>query len=265
VIGIFDSGFGGLTVMKEYLKKYPQYDYMYLGDQANMPYGGHSPEHINNLVEKNVKFLVDKGCELIIIACNTASADALRHVQGIYKGKPAILGVLVPAVEEALRVTSSGNIGVIGTRGTISSNSYIRETDKYKGDLTIRVHQQPCPLLVPLIEEGMISAPPTRMILRNYLRPLKHADIDTLVLGCTHYPLLHNEIQRMMGKKCKVLSSSKAAADAIESYFKKHSDTENKLSKNGKRTYYTTDCHERFSDLGSQFLGEKITGEKILI
>ncbi|MFH1012472.1 MAG: glutamate racemase, partial [Candidatus Peregrinibacteria bacterium] len=200
MIGIFDSGFGGLTVMKEYLKKYPQFDYMYLGDQANMPYGSHSAEHVNKLVVQNVDFLVKKGCKLIIVACNTASADALRHVQDIYKGKPTILGVLVPAVEEALRATRFGNIGVIGTRGTIASGAYKRELHKYapmlykpidkRAHAEIRVYEQACPLLVPLVEEGMTDHAVTRMMLKNYLRPLKHAHVDTLILGCTHYPLL---------------------------------------------------------------------------
>jgi glutamate racemase len=268
MIGIFDSGFGGLTVMKEYLKKYPKYDYMYLGDQANTPYGSRSKEQVNKLVVQNIDFLVKKGCKLIIVACNTASADALRHVQGIYKGKPTILGVLVPAVEEALRATRFGNIGVIGTRGTIESNAYERELKKYESELYkpkdgrakghVRVYQQACPLLVPLVEEGMIKHPITRMLLKKYLRPLKHAHADTLILGCTHYPLLQKEIERIMGKQCKVISSAKAAVDAIEEYFKKHPDVEKSITKKGKRTYYTTDSPERFEDLGSRFLGEKI-------
>jgi len=273
MIGIFDSGFGGLTVMKEYLKKYPEFDYMYLGDQANTPYGSRSKEQVNKLVVQNVEFLAKKGCKLIIIACNTASADALRHVQHIYKGKPTILGVLVPAVEEALRKTRFGNIGVIGTRGTIGSNAYERELKKYESSLykpkdkrankNVRVFQQACPLLVPFTEEGMIKHPVTRVMIKKYIRPLKNAHVDTLILGCTHYPLLQKEIERIMGKQCTVISSAKAAADAIDDYFKRHPDVLKSITKNGKRTYYTTDCAERFEDLGGRFLGEKIKGEKI--
>ncbi|PIZ72835.1 glutamate racemase [Candidatus Peregrinibacteria bacterium CG_4_10_14_0_2_um_filter_43_11] len=275
MIGFFDSGFGGLTVMKEYLKKYPEFDYMYLGDQANMPYGSHSKEHVNKLAAANVDFLIKKGCTLIIIACNTASADALRHVQQIYKGKPTILGVLVPAAEEALRKTRFGNIGVIGTRGTIGSGAYERELNKYATEFykptekragkTIRVYSQACPLLVPLVEEGMIKHVVTRMMLRKYLRPLKHAHVDTLILGCTHYPLLQKEIERVMGKQVQVISSATAAANAIDDYFERHPDIKNGITTGGTRTYYTTDCPERFSDLGSRFLGEKIEGEKIEI
>lgn len=273
MIGIFDSGYGGLTVMKEYLKRYPEYDYIYLGDQANVPYGNRSKELVNKLVVQNIKFLADKGCKLIIIACNTASADALREVQQIYKGKPVILGVIIPAAESALKLTRFGRIGVIGTRGTIQSGAYERELKKYEPALyqsqenralkTIQIHLQACPLLVPFVEEGILNKPPVRMMLKNYLRPLKNSHVDTLILGCTHYPLLQKEIQRAMGKKVNVISSATAAVDAIEDYFKRHPDLEKSLSKRGSRTYYTTDCPERFSELGKRFLGQEIKAEKV--
>ena len=275
MIGIFDSGFGGLTVLKEYLRKYPQYDYIYLGDQANTPYGAKSPETLNKLVVQNVEFLVKKGCKLIIFACNTASAEALREVQKKYRGNPTILGVLVPAVEEALKSTRYGNIGVIGTRGTVDSGAYEKELKKYEPDLYhpqdskanphVRVYQQACPLLVPLVEEGMSHSVVTRMVLKSYLAPLKHAHIDTLILGCTHYPLLEKEIQKRMGKNCRIISSAKAAADAIENYFERHPEVEKGLSRNGEHIFYTTDCPDRFEKLGSRFLGQKIRGEKIVI
>lgn len=259
--------------MKEYLKKYPDFDYMYLGDQANTPYGSRSSEQVNKLVVQNIDFLVKKGCKLIIVACNTASADALRHVQNIYKGKPVILGVLVPAVEEALRQTRFGNIGVIGTRGTIASNAYERELNKYESALYkptdkrankhVRVYQQACPLLVPFTEEGMIKHPVTRVMLKKYIRPLKHAHIDTLILGCTHYPLLQKEIERIAGKQCKVISSAKTAVDAIDGYFKKHPDVLKSITKNGEHKFYTTDSPDRFEELGSKFLGKKIKAERV--
>lgn len=272
MIGIFDSGFGGLTVMKEYLKKYPDFDYVYLGDQANAPYGPHSKERVEALTLRNINFLVKKGCQLIIVACNTASADALRTAQQKYKGKPTILGVIVPAVEEALKTSRFGNIGVIGTRGVIKSGAYERELKKYgvlytptdkRARTEVKVYSQACPLLVPMIEEGLIDHPATRMILRNYLRPLKNAHIDTLILGCTHYPLLQKEIARMIGKQCAVISSAKAAADAIEPYFKVHADLPKKLGKGGTRQYLTTDSAERFSEIGGKFLGKKIEVEKV--
>lgn len=275
MIGIFDSGFGGLTVMKEYLKRYPDFDYIYLGDQANMPYGSHSPERVNKLVVQNVDFLVKKGCRLIIIACNTASADALRHVQQLYKGSPVILGVIVPAVEAALKNTRFGAIGIIGTEGVVKSGAYPRELQKYAPALykpadkraynPIKIYQQACPLLVPLIEEGLTDHILTRMALKNYLRPLKNAHVDTLILGCTHYPLLQQEIARMMGRQCAVISSAAAAAEAIGDYFKRHPTLFQALSTGGQRTFYTTDNAERFTLLGSRFLGQPIKAERVNI
>jgi glutamate racemase len=261
--------------MKEYLKRYPDYDYIYLGDQANAPYGNHSQDHVNKLVVHNVDFLAKKGCKLIIIACNTASADALRHIQQIYKGKPAILGVLIPAAEEALKTTRFGNIGVIATRGTIASGAYERELGKLASELykptdkrankSIRIVTQACPLLVPLIEEGMTDSAPTNMILKKYLMPLKAAQVDSLILGCTHYPLLQKHIQRIMGKQCRLVSSSQASVEAIGSYFERHPELERSLSRNGTRTYLTTDDPKRFSELGGRFLGQKIKGERVEI
>ncbi len=272
MIGFFDSGFGGLTVMKEYLKKYPDFDYLYLGDQANNPYGPHSKERVEQLTMNGVEFLAQNGCELIIVACNTASADALRAVQEKFKGKPVVLGVIVPAAEEALGRSRFGNIGVIGTRGVIKSGAYERELEKHailykpsdkRARDNVKIYAQACPLLVPLIEEGMTDHPATRMILKNYLRPLKHANVDTLILACTHYPLLQKEIKRIMGKNCMVLSSAKAATDAIEPYFEAHPELLPKLSKGGTQRFLTTDCPQRFAEIGSKFLGQRIDVEKV--
>ncbi len=258
--------------MKEYLKQYPEFDYLYLGDQANNPYGPHSKERIEQLTMKGVDFLVKQGCQLIIVACNTASADALRAVQQKYEGRPVILGVLIPAVQEALGQSRFGNIGLIGTRSTVASGAYERELEKHsecyqpndkRAREKVKVYPQACPLLVPLVEEGMLKNPATRMILRNYLRPLKHAHIDTLILGCTHYPLLQQEIERMMGKNCRVISSSKASVMAMRSYFEQHPELLEKLSKNGTRKYVTTDSPERFGELGGRFLGERIEVERV--
>jgi glutamate racemase len=281
MIGIFDSGFGGLTVMKEYLKRYPDYDYVYLGDQANAPYGNHSQDHVNKLVVQNVDFLAKKGCKLIIIACNTASADALRHVQARLANRAfgaelaSILGVLIPAAEEALKATRFGNIGIIGTRGTIASGAYERELNKLAPTLhkptdkrsskSIRLFTQACPLLVPLVEEGLTDSAPTNRILRKYLMPLKEAHVDTLILGCTHYPLLQKHIQRIMGKQVKLVSSSLASVDAIGTWLNNHKSVEKTLTRKNARTYLTTDDPKRFSDLGGLFLGQKIKGEKVEI
>lgn len=258
--------------MKEYLKRYPEFDYMYLGDQANYPYGPHSQERIEKLTLAGVGYLVEQGCELIIVACNTASAEALRAVQEKYQGKPVILGVLVPTAQEALKQSRFGNVGLIATRSTVDSGKYERELENYtefyqpkdkRAREKVKLYSQACPLLVPLIEEGLIKHPATRMILRNYLRPLKNAHVDTLILGCTHYPLLQKEINRMMGKNCRVISSSEASVEAIADYFEKHPELLEKLSKNGVRRYLTTDSPERFAALGGQFLGQKIEVERV--
>ncbi|QQR84293.1 glutamate racemase [Candidatus Peregrinibacteria bacterium] len=273
MIGLFDSGFGGLTVLREYLKTYPEYDYLYLGDQANNPYGSHSAERVEALLMHHVDWLVSQGCELIIVACNTASADALRAVQQKYQGKPVILGVIIPAAEEALRQSRFGRIGVIGTKGTVASGAYERELKKYAASLyhpsdrraldSVVITQQACPLLVPLIEEGLVNHPVTNRLIRDYLRPLKQANIDTLILGCTHYPLLQNTIERIAGKSITVISSAAAAAQAMADYFKRHPDLAERLSKNGTRRYVTTDQPKRFAELGSQFLGEKFVAESL--
>ncbi len=260
--------------MREYLKKYPDFDYMYLGDQANNPYGPHSMERVEQLTLSGVDFLVKKGCKLIIVACNTASAEALGVIQRQYNGNPVVLGVIHPAVEDALKITRFGNIGVIGTAGVIKSKAYERElnnhkslynpTDRRAGSI-FKTYAIACPLLVPLIEEGLIQNPATRMLLKNYLRPLKHANVDTLILGCTHYPLLKTEIERIMGKNCRIISSAGSAVKAIGSYFEAHPELPGKLGKNGKRYYYTTDSPERFAEIGSKFLGQKIEVDKIEI
>ncbi|MBI5411958.1 glutamate racemase [Candidatus Peregrinibacteria bacterium] len=291
MIGIFDSGVGGLTVMKEFLKRFPDFDYLYLGDQANVPYGSRSPELINRLVEKNAAWMIQHGCQLIIIACNTASAEALRHAQQIYKGTPVILGVLVPAVEAALAATKNGNIGVIGTRGTIASHAYEREIAKRAGviegannsnrkgeDVGVkgegedvdprlqygmtRVYPEACPLLVPLIEEGWAEKPETTMILKKYLRPLKSCHIDTLILGCTHYPILEKKIRRIMGKNVAIVNSGEASAEAMKSYLDRHPDVCSELTRNSEHKFYTTDDPERLNEQGLLFLGKKIKAQK---
>ncbi len=271
MIGIFDSGVGGLTVLGEYLKKYPEFDYVYLGDQANVPYGNRSSEAVSRLVRENVDFLVKKGCQLIIMACNTASAGALCEVQARYQGKPPILGVLIPAAEEALKATRFGRIGVIGTRGTVKSGAYERELNKAAPELykptdkraekSVRITAQACPLLVPLIEEGLEDSVVTKRMLKTYLQPLRHAHVDTLILGCTHYPLIEKDIVRLMGRQVRVISSATAALEAIGPWFTRHADIFKKLSRNGTRTFYTTDDPERFSELGSRFLGQPVKAE----
>ena len=260
MIGVFDSGFGGLTVLKEILKVLPQYDYLYLGDNARAPYGDKSDEIIYNYTQQAVDFLFKHGCQLIIIACHTASAKALRRIQQEYLPKHypnrRVLGVAVPSVEEAVNFSQNKRLGVIGTKATIESQVYEKELKKLRNDLVI--HGQACPLLVSLVEEGWIGKPEIRMILKKYLRPLKLNKIDTLILGCTHYPLLIKDLVRLMGKRVKIVDPGKVVAEKLKDYLLRHQAIEEKLSKHGQVIFYTTDDPNKFKQLGERFLGKTI-------
>ncbi|MBU1036532.1 glutamate racemase [Patescibacteria group bacterium] len=267
MIGIFDSGFGGLTVFKEIKRALPQYNYIYLGDSLRAPYGDRSQEAIFNFTKEAVDYLFKQGCLLVIIACNSASSKALRKLQQEYLPEHypdrRLLGVIRPIVEEAVKVSKKGRIGVIGTKATVEAKAYLRELDQQKKGLEI--FQNTCPLLVPLVEENVLNKPETRMIIKKYLRPLKEKKIDTLILGCTHYPILMKEISRIIGKSVKVLDVAKIVAEKLADYLNRHPEIESLLKKNGQVQYLTTDNVERFAELGSKFLGEKIVAEKIVL
>jgi len=264
MIGVFDSGLGGLTILKEFLKVLPQYDYMYLGDSARTPYGNKSQELIYNYTKEAVDFLFKKGCQLVIIACNTASAKALKKIQQEwlkeYYPDRRVLGVIIPVVEEVLKIIKSAPrincIGVIGTRSTIESGVYNKEISKHCKKFNI--YGQACPLLVSLIEEGWIKKRETSLILKSYLRPLKQKRIKILILGCTHYPILLKPIREIMGQQCQVLNSPEFVAKKLDNYLKRHSEIEKNIPKNKKIIYYTTDEAKRFKLLGEKFLKRKI-------
>ncbi len=264
MIGVFDSGFGGLTVLKEFLNQLPQYNYVYLGDNARAPYGNKGEEAIYNYTREAANFLFKEGCELIIIACNTASAKALRKIQqeflqANYPDK-RVLGVIIPVVETASELNDVKHIGLIGTRATIESKTYEKELNSVRKN--IMIYSQACPLLVPLIEEGWAKKADTKKILKKYLRPLKEKKIDVLILGCTHYPVLAKEIKQIMGKRVKILDAPRIVAEKLADYLKRHQEIERRLSKHGKRLFYTTDSVGRFKELGKRFLGEEIGGVK---
>jgi glutamate racemase len=265
MIGVFDSGFGGLTILKSFLEHLPQYDYLYLGDNARTPYGNRSPELIYQFTREAVDFLFGQGCQLILIACFTASAEALQQIQQEYlpeknqrdkKLQRRILGVIRPLVEEAIRFNNFKKIGVIGTCGTINSQTFIRELKKINPNLEI--HQKECPLLVPLIEEGYYLRREAKMILRNYLRQLKLKKIDTLILGCTHYPIMLKQIRQVIGKSCRILNPGEIVAKSLVEYLTRHPEIESQLSRNSQVRFFTTDNPEKFKIFGSKFLGQKI-------
>jgi glutamate racemase len=264
MIGVFDSGLGGLTVLKALIKKLPAYDYLYLGDNARTPYGNKSQAVIYEYTRQAVAWLFNEGCYLIILACNTASAKALRKIQQEWLPKHypkrRVLGVVIPVAEATVERTRYGRIGVIGTRATINSKIYEAELNKLKPGLEI--HVRATPLLVPLVEESWVSKPETNIILKKYLRPLKEKHVDTLILGCTHYPFLQKDIERVMGKNCQILDAPAIVAAKLEDYLKRHSEIETKLHKNKKRIFYTTDKAGRFKTNAQKFFGQGIDNVK---
>lgn len=261
MIGIFDSGFGGLTILQAFINELPEYDFVYLGDNARTPYGNKSLNTIYEYTRQAVEFLFRRGSNLIILACNTASSKALRKIQQewlpLHYPDRRVLGVVIPLAEVAVGESRYGRIGIIGTRATIESKVYEQELLKLKTNL--RIHGRPCPLLVPLVEENWVGKPETTMILKKYLRPLKSKHIDTLILGCTHYPFLKKDIQRIMGKTCRVLDTPGVVADKLIDYLRRHPEIDKKLSKSNQRTFYTTDDTERFRIFGNKFLGQRIS------
>jgi glutamate racemase len=260
MIGVFDSGFGGLTVFKAFLQNLPQYDYAYLGDNARMPYGNKSLNTIYEYTREAVDFLFSIGSTLIILACNTASAKALRRIQQewlpTHYPDRRVLGVVIPLAEVAAHVSRYGRIGVIGTRATIESKVYEQEIDKLNPNL--KIYGYATPLLVPLAEEDWVGKPETNIILKKYLRHLKDRKIDTLILGCTHYPFLINDIKRIMGKNCRVLDGPGIVAEKLRDYLKRHPEIETRLTRNQKRVLYATDDPERFRCFGEKFLRQRI-------
>jgi glutamate racemase len=263
VIGIFDSGYGGLTIIKEIASVLPEYDYLYLGDNARTPYGNRSKETVARFTDEAMRFLFDSGARLIIIACFTSSALALREMQEKYLRNPhspfrdrKILGVIRPVVEQAVLQSRAKRIGVVGTRGTIASKAFEIELKHQSRDIT--VVSCACPLLVPLIEEHWHQKPEARMILRKYLRPLKSHNIDTLVLGCTHYPHMLQDFKRIMGRRVIVLNPGKIVAASLKDYLSRHPEIEQQLTRAALKKFVTTDDPERFQAFTKTFAGLKI-------
>jgi glutamate racemase len=258
-IGIFDSGIGGLTVVAEILKQLPNENVIYFGDTGRYPYGPRSRKIIKRFSRQNINFLLEKGVKFIVVACNTASAYALDYVKRIYP--IPMIGVVRPGSEAAARFTANGKIGVIGTEGTIASSSYQKALNKLND--SFKIVAKPCPLFVSLAEEGYIDKPAARLIAIDYLSELKRKKIDTLVLGCTHYPLLKNVIGKVMGKGVTLVDSAEQTAAAVKDTLTRL-ELYNPSKKTGKRRFYVSDSPEKFKKLGERFLGKRI-GEVNLI
>lgn len=259
MIGIFDSGYGGLTILKSFLQILPEYEYLYLGDSARVPYGPRSPETIQKFTEEAILYFIKEKIPLVIIACNTSTAAALRYLQQKYCDQIKILGVIRPLAEYAAKNSKKiSKVAVIGTRATINSHAYEYEIQKLNPK--IQVIGQACPLLIPLIEEGWHEKPETRMILKKYLRPLKSQNIDILILGCTHYPILQKMFQQIMGKKVHVPDPGKIVGSSLKDYLMRHPEIEKTLRKAEipTLTLLTTDDPKRFDNFGKIFLGKEI-------
>lgn len=248
MIGLFDSGIGGLTVVRELLRQKADASFVYLGDTARTPYGNKSAETVTRYSIENAKFLLDHGATSIVIACNSASAVATEALRAAYPGVP-VFEVVTPAVEDALKVTK-GRIGVIGTRATIGSGTYAKRLAQKK----VEVLSVACPLFVPLVEEGWLDDSETKRIVRRYLSPLRTANIDTMILGCTHYPLLAPIIQRYMGKKVTLIDSGASVVGRLFSDPKLRHGT-------GEQTFYLTDASKRSDEIAAKWLGRPVRFE----
>jgi glutamate racemase len=252
-IGVFDSGIGGLTVVHALHQRLPWENIVYFGDTARVPYGPKSPQVVREYASQDVAFLTAKDVKMVVIACNTVSAVALDVVQK--HAKVPVVGVILPGTEAALRATQTKRIGIIGTRATVNSNAYthaIRQMDN-----SVHVVPQECPLFVPLAEEGWVDHPATHMIAKEYLFPLRLENIDTLILGCTHYPILRKAIASAIGADVTLIDSGEAAAAEVERTLDDHG-LRNPSPDRPNLSFYVSDIPARFTEVGERFLGQKL-------
>jgi glutamate racemase len=267
MIGVFDSGYGGLTVLKEFVKLLPEYDYFYFGDNARTPYGTRSFETVYRYTLECVQYLFDEGCRLVILACNTASAKALRTIQqrDLPLSDPGrrVLGVIRPSAEAIEKHTRSGHVGILGTVGTVQSLSYPIEIAKLNPQIC--VFQEACPMWVPLVENNEYHTDGADYFVRQHIDNLlrQSPNIDVIVLACTHYPLLIDKISKYTPPGIRILSQGRIVAESLADYLHRHPEMENCLEKNGKRIFQTTDSPELFDRYASIFFGEEVRSEKI--
>jgi glutamate racemase len=251
-IGVFDSGIGGLTVLHEIIQTMPKENTVYLGDTARAPYGTKSVETVLRYSYENSEFLIEKGVKVVVVACNTSTAIALGQLRS--RLNLPVVGVIEPGVRRAIKSTKNKKVGVIGTEATIQSGAYTRALKAV--DANIEVYSRACPLFVPLVEEGWTDNEVVEMTAKAYLQGFKQSGIDTLVLGCTHYPLLKKAIRNFLGRRVRLVDSAEETAKEVESMLKADSS----LRKNGKgaHSFFVTDAPERFIKVGRRFLGEKV-------
>ena len=269
-IGVFDSGYGGLTILSAIRKLLPEYDYVYLGDNARSPYGTRSFDVINDFTLQAVRYLFSEGCPLVILACNTASAKALREIQQKYlptSEDPSrrVLGVIRPTAEVVGNVTETKHIGIMATPGTISAQSYEVELAKLFPDVS--VHGQACPMWVPLVEYGESNGEGADFFVQKYLNELLEQDkqIDSIVLACTHYPLLRPKIEQYLPEGVTLLSQGELVATSLKDYLHRHPEINDRLTQGGSIRYLTTECPDKFGDLASIFVDEEVNATRVKI
>jgi glutamate racemase len=261
-IGIFDSGYGGLTVMKEIVQQLPQYDYLYLGDNARAPYGTRSFETVYRYTLECVDWFFKQGCPLVILACNTASSKALRTIQqnDLQHLNPSnrVLGVIRPTAEVIGQYSQTKKVGVLATAGTVQSQSYEIEITKFYPE--VNVYQQACPMWVPLIENNEHESAGADYFVKEYVDALlqQSKEIDTVLLGCTHYPLLKKKIEEHMPATVQLLSQGKIVAESLADYLQRHPEMELRLSKGAERTFFTTDSVADFDKHAGLFYGAEV-------
>lgn len=268
-IGIFDSGYGGLTILNAIREQLPQYDYLYLGDNARTPYGSRSFEVVYQYTIECVKKLFDLGCQLVILACNTASAKALRTIQQhdlpLIDANRRVLGVIRPTVEAIGDLTKTRHVGLLGTTGTIQSLSYPMEINKLFPDVVVT--GQACPMWVPLVENGENNSPGADYFVEKDLKQLFEANpkIDTLVLGCTHYPLLLNKIRKYTPPHVALIVQGAIVADSLSDYLHRHPEMERQCTKTGTCRFFTTESEKKFEASASLFINEPVAATHIMV
>lgn len=260
-IGVFDSGLGGLTVLRALHRRLPGEDLVYFGDTARVPYGTKGEKTVRAFARQDACYLVGLGVKMVVVACNTASAFALEHLQDVCP--VPVLGVIEPGVQTALQKTRGGAVGVIGTSGTIRSGRYqaglTAGTDALPGPAADRILARECPLFVPLAEEGLLEHDITDLAVAEYLTTLRDEGIDTLILGCTHYPLLKDVIGRFMGPDVALVDSADALAEAAEVALAEQSLLRTDTNRRGDLSFYLSDIPWKFAEIGARFLGRPIT------
>ena len=261
-VGVFDSGYGGLTILEQIRRVLPEYDYLYLGDNARTPYGSRSFEVVYDFTLQAVRKLFGMGCHLVILACNTASAKALRSIQmndlPSWDAGRRVLGVIRPTVECIGSMTQSRHVGVLATTGTVLSDSYPLEIHKLFPDIVVT--EQACPMWVPLVENGEAKSSGTDYFVEKYVSALlaKDATIDTIILGCTHYPLLLPKIRQYVPENIRIVAQGEYVAHSLEDYLHRHPEMDARCTKGATCRFFTTESEEKFMDSAAIFLNEKV-------